>query len=84
MTQSDLLICTHATCYSYCDTTREKSGDYLEIGRIYFSPLRMEIFDKSDKYKAVHKLMETELLNLSKVDSIQVSASGQTTAITHQ
>ena len=83
MNNNDLLICTHATCYSYCDTTREKNGDYLEIGRIYFSPLRMKIFDESEKYKEVHEIMKTELFNLSKVDSIQVSASGQTTAITH-
>ena len=45
--------------------------------------VRMKIFDESEKYKEVHEIMKTELFNLSKVDSIQVSASGQTTAITH-
>ncbi len=81
-TKEFLFTCCHVTCFSYCDTTREKHGDYLEIGRLYFSPLRIDIFEQNKKYAEVYKIMQNDFNKLSKQESVEVSATGQTAKIT--
>ena len=81
-TKEFLFTCTHVTCFSYCDTTREKHGDYLEIGRLYFSPLRIEILEKNKKYSEVYNIMKKDFYKLSKQETVEVSSTGQTTKIT--
>jgi hypothetical protein len=84
MTQPDyLFIGTFPTCYVYADMRREKNGEYHEIGRIYFSPLRVQINDNHRNYSDVHSIIYDEYEHLQTVDSIQVSATGQTARITH-
>jgi hypothetical protein len=81
--QNDLFRGTYPTCYVYADSTREKAGMYHEIGRIYFSPLRIETKDHSPEYAGAHEAMRADYKKLLSVDSVQVSATGQTTAVTH-
>lgn len=83
MTPNYLFIAVHVTCYCYCDETKMKNGDFLEIGRLYFSPLKLELYEKDAKYAEVHELMKKDFEKLSKLDSIQTSATGQRAKITH-
>lgn len=78
-----LFIGTFPCCYSYCDRTKETNGDYHSIGRIFYSPLELKILDNSPKYAAAHEIMQKEFEHLQTVNSIQVSATGQTAKITH-
>lgn len=78
-----LFIATHCTCYAYCDQTKMRNGDYLEIGRLYFNPLKLEIYKRDAKYSQAHERMKQDFERLSKVDSVQISATGQTAKVTH-
>lgn len=79
-----LFIATHVTCYCYCDKTKMRNGDYMEIGRLYFSPLKLELYKKDSKYSEAHERMKQDFEKLSKLDRVQTSATGQFAKITHQ
>jgi hypothetical protein len=83
-TPNYLFIAVHVTCYCYCDKTKMKNGDFLEIGRLYFSPLELKIIKRDAKYSEAHERMKQDFERLSKLDSIEVSATGQRAKITHQ
>ncbi len=78
---TDLFIGTYCTCYVYADRTRETRGDYHNIGRVFYNPLRVEIMDPSPKYAEAHARMQEDFTRLSGMDRVQVSATGQTTKI---
>ena len=83
MTPNYLFIAVHVTCYCYCDQTKMSKGDYLEIGRLYFSPLKLELYRKDAKYAEAHERMKQDFEKLSKIDSVEISQTGQRAKITH-
>ena len=82
-TPNYLFIAVHVTCYCYCDKTKMKNGDFLEIGRLYYSPLKLEIKKRDAKYSEAHEIMKQDFEKLSKVGSIEVSQTGQRAKVTH-
>ena len=84
--QPDYLgIYTFPTCYSYCDKTKDdpRTRDYIVIGRLFYNPLRIEIFNNDVKYKDAHEIMKEDFESLKNVDFVQVSTTGQTQRINY-
>jgi hypothetical protein len=79
-----LLICGFPTCYSYCDKRKEENNDYKSVLRLFYNPLRIEITEANKKaYPEVLELAKQHLkrLQMRVNEPLEVSASGQTTAL---
>ncbi len=78
------LVCTFPTCYSFCDKRKEVRGDYKEICRLFYSPLRIEVTEHNKKNYAY--IIETAFLALKYLQAnvnkqLSVSATDQTTKL---
>lgn len=79
-----LFIGLFPTCYVYCDKRKEVNRDYKTILRLFYNPLRIEITAADMKaYPEILKLAKEQLkrLQMRVNEPLEVSASGQTTAI---
>lgn len=74
----NLFVGTFPTCYGYSDTSK----NFKEIGRVYFSPLRIEIFETGTEYKHAHDQMKRDFETLKLKKEVQISSTGQTAKIT--
>jgi hypothetical protein len=79
-----LFVGAFTTCYVYCDTRKEVKGDYKEILRLFYNPLRIEITSANKKaYPEVLELAKEQLkqLQMRCNEPLEISATGQTTHI---
>jgi hypothetical protein len=74
---AELLIVCHATCFAYCDKSREENGDYITVARLFFSDLKLEINKpRSTLLPEIRK--HAEKMQAKQGQPYPVSSSGQT------
>lgn len=59
-----LFVGLYPNAVVYCDNRIDNRGEYHTIGRIYFVPFRVKIYDTSEKYKEVVEQIHAEARQL--------------------